>query len=159
MISTIAKNTLAAALIAGAALGATACGETVRMSTPSGFAEMHKQDHYAYRATTASGVVVAVRNEKNEPEGDLEFWSEAVDTSVTSRGYTRILEKQVESPKHRKGWRGVYEFGDGAAALRYAVTVYVTRDRVLVVEEAGPKAVVVKLDDALANAAKTVEID
>lgn len=57
-------------LLAASAL-ATACGPSVSLQTPPGFAVLPKQTEYLYRAASADGVVLAVRVEDNKPTGNL----------------------------------------------------------------------------------------
>ena len=52
-------------------LAATACGPSVSLQTPPGFAVLPKQTEYLYRAASADGVVLAVRVEDNKPTGNL----------------------------------------------------------------------------------------
>ena len=66
--------------IALLALFATvACGRPFDVKTPRGFVELDNQGpDYAYRATTADGVVVAVRAVDAPGRQDLGFWEQAV---------------------------------------------------------------------------------
>ena len=63
------------------------------IETPSGFAQIddgrkdERYTGYTYRATNAEGVVLGVRHERNDPSGDLQFWSGAVDAHLRRAGY------------------------------------------------------------------------
>jgi hypothetical protein len=120
--------TLAAVVLGGCS--------TARMQTPSGFAA-HDDDAYDYRASDGEGVVLAVRSEKNDPEGDLEFWSSAVDVRLRKAGYTAQDRRDVKSIDGREGRQLRYEVAAEGRTLAFWVTVFVTGRRVVIVEAGG----------------------
>lgn len=121
----------------------------VRMQTPAGFAA-HDDETYDYRASDGEGVVLAVRSEKNDPEGDLEFWSSAVDVRLRKAGYAAQDRREVTSLDGREGRQLRYEVTSGGRTLAFWVTVFVAGRRVVIVEAGGdtelfePKAKVVE---------------
>lgn len=63
-------------LCLAATVGGTGCGPGFALKTPDGFVELDDQKEFAYRATTAQGIVMGVRVEPNRPKGNLAFWTE-----------------------------------------------------------------------------------
>ncbi len=64
---------------------ATGCTHQSEIQTPDGFAVL-EDERYDYRASSAEGVVLAVRDNKNDPQGDLDFWSGALHAHLERRG-------------------------------------------------------------------------
>lgn len=120
--------TLAAVVLGGCS--------TARISTPSGFAAQ-KDDAYDWRASDGEGVVLAVRSEKNDPQGDLAFWSSAVDVRLRKAGYTAQDRRDVKSIDGRAGKQLRYEVASEGRTLAFWVTVFVTDHRVVIVEAGG----------------------
>jgi hypothetical protein len=120
-------------LIAALVLGGCS---TARLQTPSGFAA-HDDDAYDYRASDGEGVVLAVRSEKNDPQGDLEFWSSAVDVRLRKAGYAAQDRKDVTSADGHGGRQLRYEVQAEGRTLAFWVTVFVTGRRVVLVEAGG----------------------
>lgn len=120
--------TLAAVVLGGCS--------TARIATPSGFAAQ-KDDAYDWRASDGEGVVLAVRSEKNDPQGDLAFWSSAVDVRLRKAGYTAQDRRDVKSIDGRAGKQLRYEVASEGRTLAFWVTVFVTDHRVVIVEAGG----------------------
>lgn len=120
--------TLAAVVLGGCS--------SVRMMTPSGFAAQ-EDDAYDWRASDGEGVVLAVRSEKNDPRGDLAFWSSAVDVRLRKAGYTAQDRRDVKSIDGRAGKQLRYEVASEGRTLAFWVTVFVTDHRVVLVEAGG----------------------
>jgi hypothetical protein len=120
------------------AASSTACSSSARLTPPSSFAEIEaKKEPYVYRATTAKGVVVAARVEKNEPRGNLDFWAEAVDLRVKKDGFQGEAAKSVTGASGLPGKLLRYSKVENGRTVRYVVTVYATDKHVYVVEAAG----------------------
>ena len=119
--------------LAAVALGGCA---NVHMQTPAGFAARNDKT-YDYRASDGEGVVLAVRTEKNDPEGDLAFWSSAVDVRMRKAGYTAQDRRDVKSIDGREGQQLRYEIASEGRTLAFWVTVFVTGRRVVIVEAGG----------------------
>ena len=122
---------------------------SLRLQTPSGFAARHDET-YDYRASDGEGVVLAVWSEKNDPAGDLDFWSSAIDSRLRNTGYQARSRRDVESIDGKPGRQLRYELDAGGRMLAFWVTVFVTGRRVVIVEAGGdtelfePKAKVVE---------------
>jgi hypothetical protein len=115
------------------------CSRGFDIQTPDGFAELDEGD-YSYRATSAEGVVIAVRREDNDPEGNLAFWSAAVDYELRRKGYSAVSSKDVKSGGGVSGKQIRYTLTrEGRPNVLWA-TVYVTGGHVTVVEAGGDAA-------------------
>ncbi len=120
------------------ALFAGACGGSASVTTPPGFAQLeaYKGD-YSYRATTAQGVVVGTRVERNEPHGNLDFWAEAIDMRLQRDGYHLDGSKSVTATSGLQGKQLRYSRADSGRTVRYLMTVYTTEKKLYLVEAAG----------------------
>jgi hypothetical protein len=121
---------------------AVGCNSGARVSAPEGFAELDEGDTYSYRATNAAGVVIAVRTEDNNPRGNLDFWTNAVDLKLKKSGYAAITEEasKVSSDTGLEGRRLRYRTQKDGRPHEYWVTVFVTEAEVIVVEAAGDES-------------------
>ena len=128
-----------ATVLAASAFALAGCGASANLQTPPGFAELEDQDPYAYRATTAQGVVIAVHDQANEPRADATFWTSALDARLRRDGYTHDSTRAVKSAAGLPGQQLRYTREEDRREYRYWLTVFVTDERVLVVEAAGDK--------------------
>ncbi len=113
-------------------LASVACGPSAKLTAPAGFA--HVDGEYDDRITSARGVVIAARVEKNEPQANLEFWVEAIDLRLQQRGY--VLDGTPGEVKSKSGIPGKalrYNYG----GKKYWVDVYATDKRIILVEATG----------------------
>lgn len=132
------KAMLLAALFTSAALNVACGGPSASVATPPGFGVLKDQKEYVYRATSAEGVVLAVRAEKNEPQGNLDFWADALDRTLRRAGY--VAEGNPGSVRSGDGLSGrvhKYTRDQGGRAQRFWIAVFVTEGRVWVVEAGG----------------------
>lgn len=123
--------------ILAAPLALAACSGGASLAAPPGFARLDESGPFTWRATTAQGVVLGARVEKNEPRGNLDFWADAVDQKLAVDGYKRDARSAVRSSGGLPGTMMKYERTDGGRTTRYLVTVYTTDDKVYLVEAAG----------------------
>lgn len=132
------KNVIAWAILSAASLGTAACGPSVSLHTPPGFAVLEEQKEYVYRATSAEGVVIGVRAEKNEPKGNLDFWAEALDRQLRRGGYVPDgAAAEVRSAGGLVGRELRYTRQQNGRPYRFWIAVFVTENRVWVVEAGG----------------------
>jgi hypothetical protein len=125
-------------VLLAASLLATACGPSVALQTPPGFAVLPKQTEYLYRAASADGVVLAVRVEDNKPTGNLDFWSDVLDRQLQQVTYKPDGKPEdVKSASGIPGRRMKYTRENQGRTFRYWVTVFVTESRVFFVEAGG----------------------
>jgi hypothetical protein len=121
-------------------------------ATPPGFVELD-DDRYGsneYRATTADGVVIGIRAFANEPKGERSFWVRAIENRMRdSGGYALLGKREV---KNRGGLTGTeLRFGhdEGDDPYLYNFTIFVTHERVFLLEAGGPRAQVERLAEQL----------
>lgn len=113
---------------------------TTHLQTPSGFASHDEGKSYDLRVSDGEGVVIAVRTEKNDPQGDLAYWSSALDVQLRKSGYQPLEHVDVSSAKGLAGRQLRYVIDDNGRELVYWLSVFVTRSRVVVVEAGGDAA-------------------
>jgi hypothetical protein len=121
-------------------LFALGCSRGPQLSTPDDFAELERGENHAFRATNASGVVLGVRSEKNDPRGNLDFWSQALDHKLQKGGYKKTGASAVTTNGGLAGKRMRYEVERGGRVSEYWITVFVTQGEVVVVEAGGDSA-------------------
>lgn len=114
--------------------------ETFKTRTPPGFVSLTTDEDYDYRATTADGVVAAVRVLDNEPRGDEAFWTDAIAGHLRQQGGYALLDSQaVRTRSGLAGRRLRFGHDEGTHPHLYQLTVFVTRARIYVVESGGAK--------------------
>lgn len=129
-----------ARVLACAATLLTACGHHFDAVTPSGFVELEHQQRYDYRATSADGLVIGVRELDNEPKGELGFWARAVENQLRNRGGYALLDtRDVKSKDGIAGKELRFGHDEGKTPHLYFVTVFVTPKRIEVLEIGGTK--------------------
>jgi hypothetical protein len=122
----------------------TACTNFTAV-TPRGFVELDDQELYDYRATSADGLVVGVRELDNDPRGELGFWARAIENQLRDRGGYALLETRAVKSKDRIVGRQ-FRFGhdEGKTPHLYYLTVFVTRKTIQIVEIGGTKELMLK---------------
>jgi len=129
-------------LSAGAMLLAMGCGGTTFYSaTPPGFVELEDQEpDYHYRATSADGVVIAVREIDHEPKGDREFWVQAIRNRMRERaGYALLGNDEVTTKSGLKGTQLRFGHDEQGQSMLYTITIFVAEDHIFLLEFGGTK--------------------
>lgn len=139
-------------------LGSVSCTRGFTINTPGGFAELEDQDDFAYRATSAEGVVIAVRREDNRPYGDLGFWSGAVDSHLRRQGYVARHVADVKSADGVAGRQVRYGRSQGGRDHAFWATVFVTDDLVIIVEAGGDQSYFEQREQELGAAIASLRI-
>lgn len=117
------RSRMASLLISIAALGCS----VFRPATPPGFVELPDQDDYDYRATTADGVVIAVRAIEHEPGGELSFWVRAIEKHAREQnGYALLETLEVKNAQNLSGKQLRFGHDEGKHPHLYYVTLFVT---------------------------------
>lgn len=98
------------------------------IETPESFLALDEAEYsdFVYRATSADGVVIGLREINNERRGSLNFWSEAVCNELRSgSAYALIEEQDVTSQSGLQGRQ--FRFGRDQAGhpYHYWVTIFV----------------------------------
>ena len=107
-------------------------------ATPPQFVELPDSKEYDYRATSADGLVLAVRAIDNEPVGSLAFWSEVIERRLRdTEGYALLEKKDVSSLKGEAGSQLRFGRDVGGAPHLYNVTIFVTKKRIFLLEAGG----------------------
>jgi len=140
---------------------ASGCGPGVRIETPPGFATLEKQTEYVYRSASADGVVIAVRREKNEPKGNLDFWSDALDRRLRNNRYNPDGKPvDLHAASGQPGRKMRYTREDQGRKYRFWAAVFVTEDKVWVIEAGGDEERFTgKTADAITRAMESIVID
>ena len=118
------------------------CGHSFYAATPKGFVELKDQEDrgYDYRATTADGLVIAVREIDNDPEGPIEFWSRAIQNTMRQRGGYALLDKRdVTNVDGLAGRQLRFGHDEASKPDLYYVTLYVTPKKLYLLEAGGSK--------------------
>jgi hypothetical protein len=153
----IVKLGLCSAVMLSALFSLAGCTRGVDIQTPESFAELDEGD-YAYRATSAEGVVIAVRREDNDPKGNLAFWSAAVDYELRRKGYTAKSSKDVKSADGIAGKQIRYNATREGRPSVLWTTVYVSGGDVIVVEAGGDAAHFEGVESEVEKAINEVEV-
>lgn len=116
----------------------SACGAHFKHPTPAGFVELEDQERYDYRAVTADGLVIAVREMDHEPKGELSFWVDAISNHMRQRGgYALVDKRNVKTGGGHEGVQIRFGHDQGSRPFLYYVTVFVTDDRIYLLEAGG----------------------
>ncbi|MGA2451666.1 MAG: hypothetical protein ABTD50_23670 [Polyangiaceae bacterium] len=111
--------------------------------------EIDSEGTYAYRALAPEGVVVGIRVVDSH-RGDLEFWTRATELRMRQlNGYALLGTADVRSRDGTPGRELRFGHDEKGKPYLYAIRVYVTQPRLIVVETGGPKEVVVRYQTSL----------
>jgi hypothetical protein len=129
----------AGALCAGC-LGGCA-GRSFQVATAPGFVELQNQEPmYDYRASTADGVVVGIRELKHEPKGDTAFWLQAIKNRMRGMaGYALLETVDIATKGGLKGTQMRFGHDEKGEPYLYWVTIFVTDKKIYLVEMGGTK--------------------
>jgi hypothetical protein len=121
-------------------LVALGCGPGFEAATPPGFVELEDQNLYDYRATTADGLVIAVRELDHEPKGAMEFWTRAIENRMRQRGgYALLGTHDVKSKDGVDGKQMRFGHDESGRPHLYYITVFVTEKYIFLFEAGGTK--------------------
>ncbi|HEV3029804.1 MAG TPA: hypothetical protein VG457_19650 [Planctomycetota bacterium] len=91
------------------------------------------------RAISSGGVVLAIRERSNAEHASLEFW-----TAVVKKELTEVQGYAVRSSKELQGGRALLFATPRERTTSYYIALYVTPERIVTVEIAGPRSEVEK---------------
>ena len=127
----------------GLILAALVAGCSVSITTSRGFVELKHQAEYDYRATSADGLVIGVRELDNDPRGELQFWTRAIENQLRRQGGYALLEtRDVKSKDNVPGKQLRFGHDEGKTPHLYQVTVFVTDSTIALLEVGGTKELV-----------------
>ncbi len=140
------------ALIGGALL--TGCGSSFSMATPQRFVELDEEGSlYDARFTTADGVVLSVRELPHEPEGDMDFWVEAIQNRIRMNGgYALVDTRDVRAASGHSGKQLRFGRDQQGTPYRYWVTLFLTERHLFLVEAGGRTEVFDEAEDTIESA-------
>lgn len=113
-----------------------------RLATPGGFAEFHQSKDF--RIVSPEGVVLRVRTVENKPDQTLGFWAATLKRQLSEEGYSLIAEgafdpkKLPTPPASPRGAYFEWSAPVGEEDYTYLTAIALARDRIIVVEAAGP---------------------
>lgn len=134
------------------------CSRGFDIKTPDGFAELDGSSDYRYRSTSADGVVIAVRREKNEPFGSLDFWSAVLENELERRGYRASETKSVKSKDGATGTQLRLTKHDGGRPNVLWVTVFVRGSHLVVIEAGGDAEHFARVKGQVDSAVQSVDL-
>lgn len=143
-----------------AVLALAGCGRDFDVKTPRRFVELEEDySDYEYRATTADGVVIGVREIEVDPEkgGSIDFWVEAIEQRMRQVGGYALLETKAATAGG--GLRGKQlRFGrdEGERPYRYWVTIFLDDDTLYLVEAGGQEEAFNRAQRDLERAIKSI---
>jgi predicted small lipoprotein YifL len=143
------------ALLLALSLAALAgCGRSFVPYTPPAFVDLG--DHYPegeYRAATADKVVLGVRAFDNKPRGNLPFWSRVLERRLGEMGgYALIDKRDVAAQGGLTGVAMRFGHDEGRTPFLYTVALFVTAQKVYLVEAGGEKDEYVKVEPQIQDA-------
>lgn len=117
-------------------------GRHFDLDTPDDFVELEEgaqqRRGYALRATSADGVVLAVREIDDDREGSREFWVQAIRNRLRrAGGYALLEEEDVRAASGDTGHQMRFGRDESARPYAYWVTVFVRDHRITIVEAGG----------------------
>ena len=142
--------------LALAALALVGCGHHFEATTPQGFVELEDQEAYDYRATTADGLVIAVREIDHDPKGEVNFWVRAIENRMRQPGaYALVGTRGATTQTGLGGKRPSSAHHASGTPHTSSVTIFVTPDHIFLLEAGGTKELMDKggpeLDQAIAG--------
>lgn len=157
---TLMRRLLQTALIA-AALSTAACAD-FQITTPDQMVEVSKTRDTAadYVAMTHHGVIMRAQTfevgesrSADAPPASLDFWEKALMERMRTRGGYALLEKApIQAATGEEGRR--FEFGrdQNGSPYLYTVALFVTEERIHLIEAGGRKDRVEEAKDAIEEA-------
>ena len=109
-----------------------------QFDTPREFAKLDQESEYAQRATSARGIVIAVREIDAPEDTSIAFWSEAISLRLKSgRGYALLGEQDVKARSGEAGKLLRFGHDQNGHTFDYWVAVFPQHERVVLLEAGG----------------------
>ena len=131
------------------------CAVPYTMQTPPSFRRF--DDKTELKMITADGVRLKARQVDNYPEGDLAFWTDAMERHLNERGYVLKSKECFTSNSGENACTLDFVLPYGTEDWTFSETVFVVGDTVVLVEAAGPFERFAEVESELASALKTFE--
>lgn len=138
------------------------CGSSASVEAPANFVVLEDDSYggYEQRATNAHGVVLAVRDLDNEVEGNLQFWVDAIKNRLRTRGgYALLEEAEVQAASGHTGHQMRYGRDESGTSYHYWVSVFVTGERIVLVEAGGRREIFEETQPEVEQAIASLHLD
>jgi hypothetical protein len=137
------------------------CGPRFDLATPRDFIALDQGEQanrgYALRATTADGVVIAVREIENTRHGSQDFWVQAIRNRLRrAGGYALLEEEEITAASGERGHQMRFGRDDNGHPYAYWLTVFVTNDRITLIEAGGRRETFEEQSSAVRDAIAAV---
>jgi hypothetical protein len=142
-----AKRALSRFFVGATLFTAFACGRPFDVETPHGFIELTEQGaDYAYRATTADGVVIAARAIDLTGREEPAFWEQALTLKLRdASGYALLSTKDVHSEDGTAGRELLFGRDQNGKPYAYRVALFTAQSRLFLLEAGGTKDAVARV--------------
>lgn len=141
--------------VLGLALLFVACKAPYTMDIPKSFRKF--EDTRDFKMITANGVMLKARQVRNYPQGDLDFWTDAMARHLTERGYSMKSKDCFATRTGKKACTLDFVLPYGTEDWAFSETLFVLNDTIVLVEVAGPFDRFSAIEAELADALKTFE--
>jgi hypothetical protein len=146
MKSFVSRNLLRVlAPLALLSINLTGCSQGFHAVTPPGFIELEEPGVYDYRATTADGLVIAARELDNPSQGELSFWTRAIENQLRKgEGYALLETRKIQSKDGVPGTELRFGQDQGNTPHLYYVALFATPSKLCLVEVGGTKDLIAR---------------
>ena len=131
------------------------CKTPYTMDTPKSFRKY--EDTKDFKMITADGVMLKARQVDNYPEGDLDFWTDALERHLAERGYLMKSKDCFKTQTAKKACTLDFVLPYGTEDWAFSETVFIIGKKIVLVEAAGPFNRFAKVENELAAALMTFE--
>ena len=129
------------------------CAVPYTMQTPPSFRKF--DDKTEFKMITADGVMLKARQVENYPEGDLDFWTDAMERHLSERGYVLKSKNCFNGAGGKEACTLDFVLPYGTEDWTFSETVFVVGDTIVLVEAAGPFDRYAEVEAEVAEALKT----
>ncbi len=138
----------------------SACGgHAFELRAPTDFVEFKESPPFAWRATSANGAVLAVREEENPRGGTVSYWVDTLTRMLRDdNGYALTETVDVTAATGQTGKQ--LRFSRDARSKTYVfwVTVFTKEDKVIVIEAGGEREIFTPQQAAIEEAIRSIRI-
>lgn len=111
-------------------------GRVYKTEVPVGFAEYTRERAY-FKAISSDGVRLRIYRVDNRPYGDMNMWRGAVSHYLKGMGYRIAAQKKIAASDNLRGHYTEYLYRYNGEDYIYALTLFVDRDTIYVIEAGG----------------------
>lgn len=114
------------------------CGPSYVMDTPDGFAHFHKEKQFL-KYISSDGVRIKASFMKNEPQGDVSMWQNALEKYLAGKGYHLHEKNDIATIDNLKGVYSEYIYMYNAEPYIYGLALFAKDEHLFLIETGGPK--------------------